>query len=99
MRKKIMLQTIILSLRKREKLKITILNKFKIMFKICFSFSLTVFMKNIEKFNDFLLIDDEALVTHCKIIKIIHKINFNKIFEIKKIINRALRQLVYFVVE
>ena len=88
-----MLQTIISSLKKRENLIITTQNKIKIMFKAYFSFSSTVFMKNIARFNYFLLIDDETSMTRCEIIKIIHKINLNKAFEINKIINKALRQL------
>ena len=50
-------------------------------------------MKNVKKFDYFLSIDDEALMTRREIMKIIYKINLNKIFEINKIINRALQQL------
>ena len=50
-------------------------------------------MKNVEKFDYFLSIDDEMSMSHREIMKIIHKINLNKIFEINKIINKALRQL------
>ena len=55
-----MSQTIISSLKKCEKLIITAQNKIEIMFKIHFLFSLTMFMKIIEEFDYFLLIDDET---------------------------------------
>ena len=90
---------IILSLKKRERLIITAQNKIEIMFEIHFSFLLTMFMKDVAKFNYFSLIDDEASMTRREIMKVIYKINSNKIFEINKIINRALRQLVRVVVK
>ena len=52
-----------------------------------------MFMKNVEKFNYFLLIDDETSMTRREIMTIIHKISSNKIFEINEIINKTLRQL------
>ena len=88
-----MSQTLISSLKKRENLIITAQNKIEIMFETHFSFSSTVFMKNVAKFNYFSLIDDEASMTRREVMKIIHKINSDKAFEINKIINRALRQL------
>ena len=90
---------IISLLKKRKKLIVTAQNKIKIMFKTHFLFSLTMFMKNVEKFNYFSLINDETLMTRCEIIKVIHKINLNKIFEINKIINKILRQLARVVVK
>ena len=56
-------------------------------------------MKNVAKFNYFSLIDDETSITCCKKMKIIYKINFNKIFKINEIINRALRQFAHIIVE
>ena len=56
-------------------------------------------MKDVTKFVYFLLIDDEASITRYKIIKIIHKINSNKTFEINEIINKMLRQFVRVVIE
>ena len=56
-------------------------------------------MKDIAKFDYFLLIDDEASITRCEIIKVFHKINLNKIFKINKIINKALRQLARVVIK
>ena len=61
------------------------------MFKIHFSFLLTMFMKNVKKFDYFSSVDDETLMIRRKITKIIHKINLNKAFEINKIINKMLR--------
>ena len=85
---------IILSLKKREKLINITQNKIKIMFKIYFSFLSTMFIKNVKEFDYFSSIDDETSITHCEIIKIIYKISLNRIFEINKIINITLRQLV-----
>ena len=90
---------IILSLKEREELIITTQNKIKIMFKVYFSFSSIMFMKNVEKFNYFSSVDNEASMTHREIIKIIHKINLNKIFKINKIINKTLRQFVRVVIK
>ena len=56
-------------------------------------------MKNVKEFNYFSLINDEASMTHREIIKIIHKINLNKTFEINEIINKILRQFARVIVE
>ena len=69
------------------------------MFKTYFLFLSTMFMKNVEKFDYFLSVDDETLMTRREIMKIIHKINLNKTFEINKIINKTLRQFTQFIVE
>ena len=50
-------------------------------------------MKNVEKYEYFSLIHNEASMTHREIIKVIHKINSDKIFKINEIINKILRQL------
>ena len=89
--KKIMSQTIISLLKKRENLIITAQNKIEIMFETHFSFSSTVFIKNVAKFNYFLLIDDKASMTRCEVMKVIYKISSDKAFKINKIINRASR--------
>ena len=94
-----MSQTIILLLKKREKLIITAQNKIEIMFKIHFLFLLIVFMKDVAEFDYFSSVDDETSITHRKIMKIIHKISSNKIFKINEIINKTLRQLARVVVE
>ena len=94
-----MSQTIILSLKKCEKLFITAQDKIEIMFKTHFSFLSIMFMKNVKEFNYFSLIDDETSMTCCEIMKIIYKINSNKTFEINEIINKTLRQLVCVVIK
>ena len=94
-----MLQTIISSLKKREELIITTQNKIKIMFKTHFLFSSTMFIKDIAKFDYFSLINDGAPMTRREIMKVIHKINSNKTFEINKVIYKALRQLARIIVE
>ena len=90
---------IILLLKKREKLIITTQNKIKIMFETHFSFLSTMFIKDIAKFDYFSLIDDGASMTRREIMKIIHKINSNKIFEINEIINKTLQQFVRVIVK
>ena len=94
-----MSQIIISSLKRREKLIVITQNKIKIIFIIYFLFSSTMLIKNIEKFNYFSLIDDEASMTRREIMKIIYKINSNKIFEINKIINKALQQLARIIIK
>ena len=73
------------------------------MFEIYFLFSLTMFMKDVAEFDYFSLIDDETSMTRREIMKVIHRINSNKIFKINKIINKIinkmLRQLVRVVVK
>ena len=98
-KKKIISQTIISSLKKREKLIIITQNKIEIMFETHFSFLSTMFMKNVIKFDYFSSVDDETPMTRREIIKIIHKINSNKTFEINEIINKALRQLVRVIIK
>ena len=82
-----------------EKLIITMQNKIKIMFEIYFSFLSTIFMKNVEKFDYFSLIDNKTSITRCEIMKTIHKINLNKVFKINKVINKALRQFTRVIIE
>ena len=94
MKKRIMSQTIILSLKDCEKLIVTAQNKIEIMFKIFILFLLIMFMKNVEKYDYFSSIDDEASITRREIMKIIHRINSNKAFKINKIINKTLQQFV-----
>ena len=56
-------------------------------------------MRNVEEYEYFLLIYDETPITRREIIKVIHKINLNKTFEINEIINKILRQLARVVIE
>ena len=86
-------------LKKHEKLIIITQNKIKIMFEIHFSFSSTMFMKDVAKFDYFSSVDDETSMTRREMMKIIYKINLNKTFEINEIINKALRQFVCVVVK
>ena len=58
-----------------------------------------MFLKNVEKYEYSLLIHDEASMTRREIMKIIYKINLNKIFEINEIINKTLRQLARVVIK
>ena len=58
-----------------------------------------MFMKDVAKFDYFSSIDDETSMTHREIIKVIHKINLNKTFEINEIINKALRQFARVVIK
>ena len=69
------------------------------MFKIYFSFLSMMFMKDVAEFNYFSSTDNEASMTRREIMKIIHKINLNKIFKINKIINKALRQFIRVVIK
>ena len=62
---------IISLLKKREKLIIITQNKIEIMFKIHFSISSIMFMKNVEKYEYFALIYDETSISRRKIMKII----------------------------
>ena len=94
-----MSQTFILSLKKREKLIIITQNKIEIMFKVHFSLSSIMFMKNVAKFDYSSLFDDETSMTRCEIMKIIHKINSDKTFKINEIINKTLRQFVRVVIK
>ena len=50
-----------------------------------------MFLKNVEKDNYSLLINDKALITRCKIMKIIYKIDLDKIFKINRNIDKVLR--------
>ena len=94
-----MSQTIISSLKEREKLIITTQNKIEIMFEAHFSFSSTMFMKNVKKFDYSSSIENETSMTRREIIKVIHKINSNKTSEINEVFNRTLRQLVHVVIK
>ena len=75
----------------RENVVATIQNKVEIMFEIYFSFSLIVFMNDIEKFVYFSSTDDDETITRREIIKIVYKINLNKVSKINEIINKTLR--------
>ena len=91
-KKKIISQTIILSLKTRENVVAMTQNKVEIMFKIHFSFSSIVFMNDIEKFVYSSSTKNDETMTRHKIMKVIYKINLNKMLKINEIINKTLRQ-------
>ena len=97
--RKIILQTIISSLKTRENVVATTQNKVEIMFEIHFSFLLIVFMNDIEKFVYFSSTNDDETVTRREIIKIVYKVNLNKASKINKIINKTLRQFARIIIE
>ena len=74
----------------RENVVATTQNKIEIMFEIYFSSSLIVFMNNIEKFVYSSSTKNDETMTRREIMKIVHKINSNKMLKINKIINKAL---------
>ena len=90
---------IISSLKTRENVVAMMQNKVKIIFKIHFSFSSIVFMNDIEKFIYFSSTDDDETMTRCEIIKIVYKIDLNKMSKVNKIINKTLRQLARIIIE
>ena len=94
-----MSQTIISSLKKCYELTIKTQNKIKIIFKIHFLSSSIISINDIEKFFYSSSADDEKAMTNYKIIKIIYKIDLNKISEINKIINKTLRRLVNVIIK
>ena len=69
------------------------------MFKIHFSFSLIIFMNDIEKFIYFLLTDDDETMTRRKIMKVVYKINSNKASKINEIINKTLQQFARIIIK
>ena len=69
------------------------------MFKIHFLFLSIIFMNNIEKFVYFSSINNDKTMTRHEIIKIVYKINLNKMLKIKKIINKALQQLARIIIK
>ena len=75
----------------RENIIATTQNKVEIMFETYFLFSSTIFMNDIKKFVYSLSINDNEAVTRREIIKVVYKINLNKMSRINKVINKALR--------
>ena len=83
----------------RENVAATTQNKIKIIFKIHFSFLSIVFMNDIEKFVYFSSTSDDKTITHREIMKIIYKINLNKMSKVNEIINKVLRQLARIIIK
>ena len=69
------------------------------MFKIYFSFSSIIFMNNIKKFVYFSSTKDDETVTCREIMKIVYKINLNKMSKVNEIINKTLRQFARVIIE
>ena len=90
---------IISLLKTRENIVATTQNKVNFIFKIHFLFSSTVFMNDIERFVYFSSINDDETMTHREIIKIVYKINSNKVSKINEIINKTLRQLARIIIK
>ena len=83
----------------RKNVVATTQNKVEIIFKIYFSSLSIVFMNDIEKFVYSSLTNDDEIVTRREIIKIVYKINLNKMSKINEIINKTLRQLARIIIE
>ena len=90
---------IISSLKTRENVAVTTQNKIQVMFKIHFSFSLIIFINDIKKFVYFSSTDDDETITRREIIKIVYKINSNKVSKVNEIINRTLQQFARIIIE
>ena len=83
----------------REDVAATTQNKIEIIFEIHFSFSSIVFMNDIKRFIYFSSTDDDKTMTRREIMKIVYKINLNKMSKINEIINKALRQLAQIIIK
>ena len=51
-------------------------------------------MNDIKKFFYLSLANDGETITNQKLIKVVHKVDMNKVLEINKMINRTLKQLI-----
>ncbi len=89
-------QATILSLTKSEYSDIitTMQNKVKMMFQTHFSSSSEIFMLNTIDFKYSLLIEDDILLMHCEIKRIIYKATSDKTSRYTRYINRIMRRLV-----
>ena len=86
-------------LKTRENVVITTQNKIEIIFKIHFLFLSIVFMNDIEKFICFSSTDDDKIMIRREIIKVVYKINLNKMLKINEIINKTLQQLARIIIK
>ena len=68
--------------------------KVEIIFEIYFSSSSVIFTNDIKELFYSLSTNDEETIINQKLIKIVHKINMNKISEVNKVINKMLKQFV-----
>jgi len=69
-------------------------NKVKMMFQTHFLSFSEIFMLNTINFKYSLLIEDDVLLMHYKIKRIIYKVTFDKMSKHTKYINRIMRRLV-----
>jgi len=69
-------------------------NKVKMMFQTHFSSSSEIFMLNTIDFKYSLLIEDDILLMHCEIKRIIYKATSDKTSRYTRYINRIMRRLV-----
>ncbi len=69
-------------------------NKMKMMFQTHFSSSSEIFMLNTENFKYSFLIENDILLTHCKIKKVTYKMMLNKTLRHTEYINKIMRRLV-----
>ena len=73
---------------------ITVQNKVKMMFQTHFSSSSEILMLNTINFKYSLLIENDILLTHCEIKRVIYKATFDKMSKHTKYINRIMCRLV-----
>ena len=71
----------------------------QIMFEIHFSFSSIIFMNDIKRFIYSSSTNNDETMIRREIIKIVYKINFNKMLKINEIINKALQQLAQVIIK
>jgi len=69
-------------------------NKTKMMFHAHFSSFSEIFMLNMKDFEYSFLIEDDALLIHHKIKKVIYKMTFNKTSKHMRYMNKIMRRLV-----
>ena len=74
----------------RENIAAITQNKIKIMFKTYFLFSSIIFMNDIKNFIYFSLTDNDETMTRREIMKIVYKIDLNKMLKVNEIINKTL---------
>ena len=77
----------------RKNVVATTQNKVEIIFKIYFFFLSIILINDIEKFVYFSSTNDDKMITRRETIKVVYKINSNKMSKVNEIINKALRQL------
>jgi len=89
-------QTTILFLIKSKYFDITMTaqNKMKMMFQTHFSSSLKILMLNTKDFKYSFLIENDALLMHCKIKRVIYKMMLNKTLKHTEYVNRIMRRLI-----